>query len=84
MPKFRALASARDLCSRPTPYRILERVAGIAFNFSSTELNPANSSIPFADRNPSTAHPPFNRPSNTPQSDMGHVSAATPYDQASP
>ncbi len=32
------LALARDLCSRATPYRLLKRVAGLAFNFSSVNV----------------------------------------------
>ena len=35
MKQPRPLVPARDTCSRPTPYRILERAPGMAFNFSS-------------------------------------------------
>ena len=31
----RPLVPARDTCSRLTPYRLLERAPGMAFNFSS-------------------------------------------------
>lgn len=30
-----SLVPARETCSRPTPYRILKRAPGMAFNFSS-------------------------------------------------
>ena len=35
MTQPRPLVPARDTCSRPTPYRLLERAPGMAFNFSS-------------------------------------------------
>jgi hypothetical protein len=40
MPDPNPLALARDLCSRATPYRLLKRVAGLAFNFSSVSVAP--------------------------------------------
>ncbi len=38
MTEHSTLALARDLCSRATPHRLLRRVAGIAFNFSSVTV----------------------------------------------
>jgi len=38
MTELNPLAMARDLCSRATPYRLLKRVAGLAFNFSSVHV----------------------------------------------
>jgi hypothetical protein len=38
MSDLNPLALARDLCSRATPYRLLKRVAGLAFNFSSVNV----------------------------------------------
>jgi hypothetical protein len=40
MNKLRNLATSQDSFSRPTPKRLLERVAGLAFNFSSVKLYP--------------------------------------------
>jgi hypothetical protein len=34
----RPLVPARDTCSRPTPHRIVQRIAGMAFNFSNVQL----------------------------------------------
>jgi len=42
----RALEPSMDLCSLPSPYRIPQSVAGMAFNFSKIEL-----SAPAAQRN---------------------------------
>lgn len=35
----RALQPAPDLCCLPSPYRVLQGVAGMAFNFSKIELS---------------------------------------------
>ncbi len=35
----RALQPTPDLCCLPSPYRILQGVAGMAFNFSKIELS---------------------------------------------
>lgn len=35
----RALQSSLDLCCLPSPHRILQGVAGMAFNFSKIELS---------------------------------------------
>ncbi|SFS10615.1 hypothetical protein SAMN05421771_1821 [Granulicella pectinivorans] len=38
MSELNPMALAREFYSRATPYRLLKRVAGIAFNFSSVSL----------------------------------------------
>jgi hypothetical protein len=38
MTRFRALESAGDLCCLPSPHRVPQSVAGMAFNFSKVEL----------------------------------------------
>ena len=40
MMRYRALGSPGELCCLPSPYRIPQRVAGMAFNFSKVELAP--------------------------------------------
>jgi hypothetical protein len=40
MIRFRVLESFVDLCCLPSPHRILQSVAGMAFNFSKIELPP--------------------------------------------
>jgi hypothetical protein len=37
--RLRALESTRDLCCLPSPYRIPQSVAGMAFNFSKVEIS---------------------------------------------
>ena len=39
MIRFRALEPAGDLCCLPSPRRIMQGVAGMAFNFSQVELS---------------------------------------------
>lgn len=39
MNQFRALHSSLDLCCLPSPYRVMQGVAGMAFNFSKIELS---------------------------------------------
>ena len=40
MIRSRALESPGDLCCLPSPYRIPQSVAGMAFNFSKVEIAP--------------------------------------------
>jgi len=40
MIRHRALESGGDLCCLPSPHRIPQSVAGMAFNFSKIELTP--------------------------------------------
>jgi hypothetical protein len=49
MIRFRALESYVDLCCLPSPHRIPQSVAGMAFNFSKVEL-----SAPAAQHNAAT------------------------------
>jgi hypothetical protein len=39
MNQYRALQPAPDICCLPSPYRVLQGVAGMAFNFSKIELS---------------------------------------------
>lgn len=39
MIKPRPIVPSPDLCCLPTPYRILQYVAGMAFNFSKIEIS---------------------------------------------
>jgi len=41
MSRLRSLESLGDFCSLPSPHRILQGVAGMAFNFSEVEVEPA-------------------------------------------
>jgi len=51
----RALEPSMDLCSLPSPYRILQSVAGMAFNFSKMEIVPRAAQI--NKPTPPQAHP---------------------------
>ena len=41
MSRLRSLESLGDFCSLPSPHRIPQGVAGMAFNFSQVEIEPA-------------------------------------------
>ena len=41
MSRLRSLESLGDFCSLPSPHRIPQGVAGMAFNFSEVEVEPA-------------------------------------------
>jgi len=41
MSRLRSLESLGDFCSLPSPHRVPQGVAGMAFNFSSVEVEPA-------------------------------------------
>lgn len=42
----RSLVPARDKFSRPTPFQIVQRIAGMAFNFSTIQLPASTSETP--------------------------------------
>jgi hypothetical protein len=64
MSRLRSLESLGDFCSLPSPHRIPQGVAGMAFNFSSVEVEPAEqphyAAAP-ADSNQSAASQPRNK-----------------------
>jgi hypothetical protein len=57
MIQARALALSPDLCSLPSPHRISQHVAGMAFNFSKIEIShhPAPRKAPQAQPKPASS-----------------------------
>lgn len=79
----RPLLPTRDTCSRPTPYKTIKRVAGMAFNFSSVSLEqterPSPGPIVAADitrRGPPRGILRYRIP-NDPQLSYNHLSSAS-------
>ena len=52
MIRYRALGFSRECCCLPKPYRIPQRVAGMAFNFSKIEMTERTQRKPAASAEP--------------------------------
>lgn len=57
MSRLRSLESLGDFCSLPSPHRIPQGVAGMAFNFSSVEVAPAEE-LSYSTTQPETPRTP--------------------------